>query len=116
VKQIIRPALIGLLCGIVSSPFLCLALRSVGLGPALGALLGIARAFAFFDLGSLSWRLVATDARFPFLRILLCAFIDKTFDTFRLELSVSDPAAGLCCTKPPVDSPITISGCKIILR
>jgi len=51
VKQIIRRALIGLLCGIVSSPFLCLALRSVGLGPALGALLGIARAFAFFDLG-----------------------------------------------------------------
>ena len=45
-----RRALIGLLCGIVSSPFLCLALRSVGLGLALGALLGIAQVFAFFDL------------------------------------------------------------------
>ena len=49
-KQIMRRTLIGLLCGTVSSPFLCLALRSVGSGPALGALLGIARAFAFFDL------------------------------------------------------------------
>jgi hypothetical protein len=50
VKQIMRRTLIGLLCGIVSSPFLCLALRSVGLGLALGALLGIAQVFAFFDL------------------------------------------------------------------
>ena len=49
-KQIMRRTLIGLLCGIVSSPFLCLALRSVGLGLALGALLGIAQVFAFFDL------------------------------------------------------------------
>src|ERR1700751_21373 len=45
-----RRALVGLLCGIVSSPFLCLALRSFGLGLALGALLGIAQVFAFFDL------------------------------------------------------------------
>jgi NADH dehydrogenase len=50
VKQTLRRALIGLLCGSVSSPFLCLALRSVGLGLALGALLGIAQVFAFFDL------------------------------------------------------------------
>ena len=49
-KQIMRRTLIGLLCGIVSSPFLCLALRSVGLGLALGALLGIAQVFAFIDL------------------------------------------------------------------
>src|ERR1700751_1984876 len=45
-----RRALVGLLCGVVSSPFLCLALRSFGLGLALGALLGIAQVFAFIDL------------------------------------------------------------------
>jgi NADH:ubiquinone reductase (H+-translocating) len=49
-KPIARRALIGLLCGIVSSFFLCFTLRSVGLGLALGALLGIAQIFAFFDL------------------------------------------------------------------
>jgi NADH dehydrogenase len=50
VKAIVRPALIGLLCGSVSSFFLCFTLGSVGLGLALGALLGIAQIFAFFDL------------------------------------------------------------------
>src|SRR6202030_4170337 len=34
----------------VSSPFLCLAVRDIGLGMFLGALLGIAQIFAFFDL------------------------------------------------------------------
>ena len=34
----------------VSSLFLCFAFRSVGLGLALGALLGIAQVFVFFDL------------------------------------------------------------------
>jgi NADH dehydrogenase len=52
VKQIVRRALIGLLCGTVSSFFLCSALRSVGLGLALGSLLGIAQVFAFLDLES----------------------------------------------------------------
>jgi NADH dehydrogenase len=52
VKQIVRRALIGLLCGTVSSFFLCSALRSVGLGLALGSLLGIAQIFAFLDLES----------------------------------------------------------------
>jgi NADH:ubiquinone reductase (H+-translocating) len=50
VKPILRRALIGLLCGTVSSPFLCLALKSAGLGLALGAVLGLAQAFAFYDL------------------------------------------------------------------
>jgi NADH:ubiquinone reductase (H+-translocating) len=49
-KPILRRTLIGLLCGTVSSPFLCLALKSAGLGLALGALLGMAQAFVFFDL------------------------------------------------------------------
>jgi NADH dehydrogenase len=53
-KSIARRALIGLLCGIVSSFFLCLALGSVGLGLALGALLGMAQIFAFFELESAS--------------------------------------------------------------
>jgi hypothetical protein len=50
VKPILRRALIGLLCGTVSSPFLCLALKSAGLGLALGAVLGMAQALVFFDL------------------------------------------------------------------
>jgi NADH:ubiquinone reductase (H+-translocating) len=49
-KLILRRVLIGLVCGAVSSPFLCLALRDIGLGMFLGALLGIAQIFAFFDL------------------------------------------------------------------
>ncbi len=49
-KLIVRRVLIGLVCGIVSSLFLCLAVRNVGLGLSLGALLGIAQIFAFFDL------------------------------------------------------------------
>ena len=40
-KSIARRALIGLLCGIVSSFFLCFALGNVGLGMALGALPGL---------------------------------------------------------------------------
>src|SRR3984885_6091838 len=50
-KLIVRRVLIGLVCGTVSSPFLCLAVRDMGLGVVLGALLGIAQMFAFFDLG-----------------------------------------------------------------
>jgi NADH:ubiquinone reductase (H+-translocating) len=53
-KSIARRALIGLLCGMVSSFFLCFPLRNVGLGMALGALLGIAQIFAFFELESAS--------------------------------------------------------------
>jgi NADH dehydrogenase len=53
-KSMARRALIGLLCGIISSFFLCFTLGSAGLGPALGALLGIAQIFAFFELGSAS--------------------------------------------------------------
>jgi hypothetical protein len=49
-KPITRRALIGLLCGIISSFFLCFTVGSLGLGLALGALLGIAQIFAFFDL------------------------------------------------------------------
>jgi hypothetical protein len=49
-KLIVRRVLIGLVCGTVSSPFLCLAVRDIGLGVLLGALLGIAQIFAFFDL------------------------------------------------------------------
>jgi NADH:ubiquinone reductase (H+-translocating) len=49
-KLIVRRVLIGLVCGTVSSLFLCLAVRNVGLGLSLGALLGIAQIFAFFDL------------------------------------------------------------------
>ena len=49
-KPIARRALIGLLCGIISSFFLCLTLGSAGLGLALGALLGIAQIFVFSDL------------------------------------------------------------------
>ncbi len=49
-KLILRRVLIGLVCGTVSSPFLCLAVRDIGLGVFLGALLGIAQIFAFFDL------------------------------------------------------------------
>ncbi|MGA8655014.1 MAG: NAD(P)/FAD-dependent oxidoreductase [Chthoniobacterales bacterium] len=49
-KPIVRRALIGLLCGSVSSFFLCFTLGNVGLGLALGALLGIAQTFSFFDL------------------------------------------------------------------
>jgi NADH dehydrogenase len=51
-KLIVRRVLIGLVCGTVSSLFLCLALRSAALGLSLGALLGIAQIFAFFDLES----------------------------------------------------------------
>jgi len=50
-KLMVRRVLIGLVCGTVSSPFLCLAVRDIGLGVVLGALLGIAQMFAFFDLG-----------------------------------------------------------------
>jgi NADH:ubiquinone reductase (H+-translocating) len=49
-KLILRRVLIGLVCGTVSSPFLCWAVRDIGLGVFLGALLGIAQIFAFFDL------------------------------------------------------------------
>jgi NADH:ubiquinone reductase (H+-translocating) len=49
-KLILRRVLIGLVCGTVSSSFLCLAVRDIGLGMFLGALLGIAQIFAFFDL------------------------------------------------------------------
>ena len=49
-KLIVRRVLIGLVCGTVSSPFLCLAVRDISLGVVLGALLGIAQIFAFFDL------------------------------------------------------------------
>ncbi len=52
IKPIVRRALVGLLCGTASSIFLCSAVRSVGLGLFLGALLGIAQVFAFFDLES----------------------------------------------------------------
>src|SRR6266403_5137653 len=50
IKLIVRRALVGLLCGTASSIFLCSAVRSVGLGLFLGALLGIAQIFAFFEL------------------------------------------------------------------
>src|ERR1700736_1178899 len=49
-KLMVRRVLIGLVCGTVSSPFLGLALRDIGLGVFLGALLGVAHIFAFFDL------------------------------------------------------------------
>src|SRR6202012_1792081 len=49
-KLIVRRVLIGLVCGTVSSPFLCLAVGDIGLGLSLGALLGIAQIFAFVDL------------------------------------------------------------------
>jgi NADH dehydrogenase len=49
-KLIVRRVLIGLVCGTVLSPFLCLAVRDIGLGLSLGALLGIAQILAFFDL------------------------------------------------------------------
>src|SRR5580704_8794193 len=49
-KLIVRRVLIGLVCGTISSLFLCLAVRNIGLGLSLGALLGIAQIFAFFDL------------------------------------------------------------------
>jgi len=51
-KLIVRRVLIGLVCGTVSSLFLCSAVRNIGLGLSLGALLGIAQIFAFFDLKS----------------------------------------------------------------
>jgi hypothetical protein len=53
-KSIARRALIDLPWGIVSSFFLCFTLRSVALGLALGALLGIAKIFVFFELESVS--------------------------------------------------------------
>ena len=49
-KLIVRRVLIGLVCGTVSSPFLCLAVKDISLGVVLGALLGLAQIFAFFDL------------------------------------------------------------------
>ena len=49
-KLILRRVLIGLACGAISSPFLCLAVKDIGLGMFLGALLGVAQIFAFFDL------------------------------------------------------------------
>jgi NADH dehydrogenase len=49
-KLILRRVLIGLVCGTVSSPFLCLAVKDISLGVVLSALLGIAQIFAFFDL------------------------------------------------------------------
>src|ERR1700737_1414123 len=51
-RPIVRRALVGLLWGAASSIFLCSAVRSVGLGLSLGALLGIAQIFAFFELES----------------------------------------------------------------
>src|ERR1700748_2386777 len=51
-KLIVRRVLIGSICGMVSSLFLCLALRNIALGLSLGALLGVAQVFAFFDLES----------------------------------------------------------------
>src|ERR1700738_5735003 len=51
-KLIVRRVLIGSVCGMVSSLFLCLAVRNIGLGLSLGALLGIAQIFAFYDLKS----------------------------------------------------------------
>ena len=51
-KPIVRRVLIGLVCGTVSSLFLCLALRNIALGLSFGALLGVAQVFAFFDLES----------------------------------------------------------------
>jgi NADH dehydrogenase len=51
-KLIVRRVLIGMVCGTLSSLFLCLAVRDIGLGLALGALLGIAQIFAFFSLES----------------------------------------------------------------
>jgi hypothetical protein len=47
---IFRRVLTGLVCGTVSSPFLCLAVRDIGLGASLGALLGIAICHASRDL------------------------------------------------------------------
>jgi hypothetical protein len=52
VKPIVRRVLVGLLCGMASSMFLCSAVRSVGLGLFLGSLLGVAQVFAFFELES----------------------------------------------------------------
>ena len=49
-KPVVRRALIGSLCGIISSFFLCFTFGSVGLGLALGTLLGMAQIFMFFDL------------------------------------------------------------------
>jgi NADH:ubiquinone reductase (H+-translocating) len=49
-KAIVRRALVGLVCGAASSVFLFSVVKSVELGLALGALLGIAQTFAFFDL------------------------------------------------------------------
>src|SRR6201995_1522611 len=49
-KLMVRRILIGLVCGTFSGPFLCLAVGDIGLGLSLGALLGIAQIFAFFDL------------------------------------------------------------------
>src|ERR1700760_2024708 len=49
-KLVFRRVMIGLVCGTVSSPFLCLAVRNIGLGVSLGALLGVAQIFAFSDL------------------------------------------------------------------
>jgi len=49
-KPIARRTLIGLLCGIVSSFFLCFTLGNVALGLALGVLLGIVQIFV--SLGS----------------------------------------------------------------
>jgi NADH dehydrogenase len=46
----VRRVLIGLVCGTISSPFLCMAVGDIGLGVSLGALLGIGQIFAFFDL------------------------------------------------------------------
>jgi NADH dehydrogenase len=49
-KLMVRRVLIGLVCGTFASPFLCLAVRDIGLGVSLSALLGIAQIFAFFEL------------------------------------------------------------------
>src|SRR3984893_3678454 len=49
IKLIVRRVLIGLVFGTISSLFLCLAVRNIGLGLSLGALLGIAQIFAFFE-------------------------------------------------------------------
>ena len=49
-NPIVRRALVGLFCGSVSSVFLCSAVRSVGLGLCLGAVLGVGQVLAFFDL------------------------------------------------------------------